>query len=162
MATIHVEHEVNADADKTWALLADFGNIQSFNPNITKSFLINGSQNQGIGAERQCNLDHKGGYIRERVTDWKPGQSYTIDIYDGALPVKNAVTTLGVKPLGAHRSVAYMTFTYTPKFGPLGQLMNLVMLKPMMTGMLKKVVKGLADKTEDQTEGDFQPHIIAA
>ncbi len=138
-----------ASPEAAWALLADFGNIDFFNPNLKNSFLLEGSAEQGVGTLRQCNLADGKNYIRERVLEWNEGQSYTIEIYDGTMPLKNLLTTVGVRPRGAG-SELYMEFEYTPKFGPLGAVMNVVMLKRYVRNMMKRVLSGLDAKASER------------
>jgi len=48
-------------------------------------------------------------YLKERVTDWKENQSYTVDIYETPMPMmKRSLTTLGVPELGNQASEVYM------------------------------------------------------
>ena len=135
----------NASPEAAWALLSDFGNIDFFNPNLKDSYLLEGSSETGVGTLRQCNLADGKNYIRERVVDWKEGESYTIDIYEGTMPLTNILTTLGVRPKG-QGSELFMEMEYTPKYGPVGAIMNVVMLRRYVRGMMAKVLSGLDEK----------------
>ncbi len=152
MPRIHVATTTSASPRTCWELLADFAHINAFNPNLSNSYLIprtDGNDGEiGIGTLRQCDLQDGKNFIRERIIDWQPGTSYTVDIYEGSMPLDESRSTIGVRPNPGGGSTVYMDFEYTPSFGILGQLMNLVMLRPMMTGMLQKVVDGLAQKAE--------------
>ena len=134
-----------ASPEAAWALLADFGNIDFFNPNLKSSYLLEGSTEQGVGTLRQCNLLDGKNYIRERVVEWNEGQSYTIEIYDGTMPLKNILTTLRVAPFGTG-SLLTMEMEYTPKYGLLGTVMNVVILKSYVEKMMRKVLSGLDAK----------------
>lgn len=146
MSNIKLEFKSPASPEFVWALLSDFAHIDFFNPNLLSSHLMPGSPPRGIGTVRQCNLKDGKNYIRERVTAWDEGKSYAIDIYEGTMPVKDAYTTLGLEPSMGGGSRLYMDFHYTPKFGPLGFVMDKVMLNRMMRGMLIKLLEGLSQK----------------
>ncbi len=61
------------------------------------------------------------------------------------MPLKNTVATLKIEPDGAGTILA-MEMEYIPKFGPLGALMNVVMLRRMMEKSMRSVVQGLDEK----------------
>jgi len=145
MTNISVTRKTKAGPAACWDLLADFANIDFFNPGVRDSYLLNGSSERGVGAVRQCNLTGGKNYIRERITDWQEGKSYTVSIYEGTMPLKNTFATLRVEPDGAG-AILTMDMEYTPKFGPLGALMNLVMLRRMMEKSMHSVVQGLDEK----------------
>jgi hypothetical protein len=50
-----------------------------------------------------------------------------------------------VDPISDGQSEMSFELLFTPKYGPVGWLMAQVMMKPMMRGILKKVVIGLED-----------------
>lgn len=148
MTMIRVTQKSTAQPGAVWALLADFSNIDFFNPNLSRSYLLSDQEEIGVGTKRQCDLKDGKNYIREEILEWHPGQSYTIDIYQGTLPINNAKTKIGVLPASNGGSLAYMEFSYTPKFGIFGKILNQLMLKHVMKITLQKVVNGLADKAE--------------
>jgi hypothetical protein len=128
--------------------MADFANIDFFNPHLSRSRLIGGPQQHGVGAERQCDLKGGRGYIKERIVDWQEGRSYTVDIYDGSMPVDDMFTTLGLLPRADGGTELYMETTYRPRYGLLGTIADRLMLRRMFRAMLLKVLLGLADKAE--------------
>ena len=146
MGTLKVEREISADANSVWALLQDFPHIDAFNPNLSRSSHIGGTPVEGIGAERRCELKDGRNWIDERVIDWRPGQSYTVEIFAGTMPIRDVRTTLAVAPDGAG-SRAVMQISYTPKLGILGQLLDRLMLRRKMRGLMHKVLEGLELKS---------------
>jgi ribosome-associated toxin RatA of RatAB toxin-antitoxin module len=147
MATVTVTQKVNASAKDTWAAWDDFANINAFNPNIQKSFLINDSDATGLGAQRRCDLADGKNHILERIIQYSPGQKMVIDIYEGTLPMKQAIATISVAPLGAQTSKVTMSMEFEPKFGLIGRMM-IPMMKPQIKGMLAKLLKGNAEYVE--------------
>lgn len=149
MTTLRLTKHTPASPQSVWALLSDFANIDFFNPNLKNSFLISDKDAPvGIGTKRQCDLTDGKNYIQEEIIEWQEGEYYTVDIYNGTLPVQNSKTKLGVMPQATGGSQVYMEFSYDPKFGLLGKIMNVVVLKYMMSRLLQKVVDGLAEKAE--------------
>ncbi|MBY6244061.1 SRPBCC family protein [Methylosinus sp. Sm6] len=146
MTTLRVELNIAADAGVVWALLKDFQHIAAFNPNLSRSIHIDGTPREGVGAERRCELKDGRNWIDERVVDWRTGESYTVEIYAGTMPIREVRTTLAVSPNRAG-SRAIMQITYTPKFGPVGHLLDLLLLRGKMKELMESVLEGLRQKS---------------
>lgn len=130
MATVTREIRINAPKEKVWDVLADFGGIQVFNPTVPKSYTTNG-QNSGVGAQRHCDLSQAGASLEERITEWVDGEKMVIEIYETKKtpPFKRAFATISVHESGPNATTVRGTLDYTIKFGPLGALMDVVMVK---------------------------------
>ena len=81
MTKLSSEIQVDAPREKVWAVLADLEAVQQYDPVINKAHYTSDARD-GVGAARQCDFD--GGYVRERVTEWKPGEGYAINVYEGS------------------------------------------------------------------------------
>ncbi len=81
MTKLSSEIQVDAPREKVWAVLADLEAVQQYDPAINKAHYTSDARD-GVGAARQCDFD--GGYVRERVTEWKPGEGYAINVYEGS------------------------------------------------------------------------------
>ena len=147
MTTVSYKIHIDAPVEKVWNILADFGGIYKWNPGVSHSHSTS-SNNEGFGASRHCDLKPSGS-IEERILEWHEGESYTLEIYDGkgAPPFKQAVAKLAVKPEGSG-AIATMTIEYSLKFGPVGALMNLVMVKPFTHKATRGVLAGLKHHAE--------------
>lgn len=150
MTTVRVERRTGASAASCWQLMADFGQIDFFNPHLQGSHVLKGSRTQGLGAERQCDLTANRGSIRERVIDWQEGEGYTVEITRNIMPVTGMQTRLSVRPAGTG-SVLVMETRYRPGWGAFGWALDLA-LRPMLAHMLRGVLKGLAEKAERRPE----------
>ncbi|GLS36640.1 hypothetical protein GCM10010869_22310 [Mesorhizobium tianshanense] len=146
MTRVRVEYSTAAGPQTCWALMADFANIDFFNPHLSESYLVDGSPACGLGTERQCDFKGGKGYIREKVIDWQEGRSYTVDIYDGTLPVDRTVTTLGLLPQSGGGTRLFMETTYRPRYGFVGVVADHLIIRRMFRNMLLKVIEGLAEK----------------
>lgn len=154
MTTLRSECDIAASAAVVWKLLKDFQHIDAFNPNLSRSFHIGDTPLDGIGAERRCELRDGRNWIEERVIEWRPDESYTVEIYAGTMPIRNVRTTLAVFPKGS-ASRAVMQITYTPKLGYLGQLLDLLLLRRRMRGLMDSVLKGLQERSVESLAGDL-------
>lgn len=141
MAKVTVARTVNAPIEQVWASWDDFGEIYKFNPNLNSSHLLEGSRPTGQGAKRQCNINDGKNWIREEVLEYVPNQHMKINIYDGTMPLKQAVATIQFKQVNVSHTEVMMTMEFEPKMGLLGQLM-VPMMKPKFKGMLNALLKG--------------------
>ncbi len=141
MAIVTVNRTIDAPVEKVWKSWDDFGSIYKFNPNLNHSCLLEDSQPSGKGAKRQCNINDGKNWIREEVLDYKPNQSMTINIYEGTMPLKQAIATLRFQPVTQSQTEVIMTMEFQPKMGLLGKLM-VPMLKPKFKKMLNALLVG--------------------
>lgn len=142
MAQIQVRSIIDASAERAWDALADFGNIHLFNPHLSGSHLVEGGESCGVGTRRQCDLK-RGGSLHERVVEWQPGESYTVEINAPSMPVTNMRTTMAVRSVGEGRCEVSMDSRYYPKYGIFGGLLDAIFLRHVMRSMLRGVVVGL-------------------
>jgi len=147
MAKVTVTQTVNAPADQTWAAWDDFANINTFNPNINASFLINDSKPTGKGAQRQCDMADGKNWVKEEIISYNAGRQMVVDIYETSMPMKSARATVTVDPIQSDRCRVTMSMDFEPGMGILGKLM-LPMMKPKFTGMLSSLLKENARHVE--------------
>ncbi len=136
MAKIQLSQIVEATPEEVWKTWDDFGNIAAFHPALASSHLLAG-QPTGKGAMRQCNLKDGKNHIQERIIDYVPHRKMVVDIFDGTMPLRKAVATITLKPVGSNTEVR-MQLDFTPKFGLIGKLMV-----PMMKPQFRKMVGDL-------------------
>ena len=149
MTRIKNEVHINAPKEQVWDILADLGGIKNYNPSVTDSYYHPGKK-RGIGAARHCDLKPFGS-VEETAIHWDEGRSYTLLLHDGKKvpPFKKATGKLAVRSNGSG-TVASMTLEYDLKFGPLGKLMDLVMVRSQFQKVTHTVLHGLKKYAESQ------------
>jgi carbon monoxide dehydrogenase subunit G len=80
--------EVARPSDVVWEVLADFGAISRWAPNVAHSCLTT-EQESGVGAVRRVQVGRKA--LLERVVDWDPGHRLAYRV-EGLPPVLRSVT----------------------------------------------------------------------
>ncbi|OUR74642.1 hypothetical protein A9Q78_00015 [Methylophaga sp. 41_12_T18] len=141
MTSINKTLLIQASAQQAWAVIADFGNVYKFHPKVKQSPLL-GDKNTGLGAMRRCDF-YDGGSVVETITDWQPGKKMTVALSEMNMPLKWANASLIVNATGANQCEVTINMEFAVKMGPLGWIMAQVMMKPMMAGMFKQVIKAL-------------------
>ncbi len=142
MSSVTVRRVIETPSEQAWDALADFGNIHRFNPHLAGSHVLDEDAQCGVGTERVCDLK-RGGALHERVVDWHPGESYTVEVQMPSMPVTDMRTTMAVRPVDATRCEVSMHMQYRPRFGPAGWLADRVMLRYVLRRMLAGVLVGL-------------------
>ena len=122
---ISIKRTINAPSDALWDYLADYSNIHKFHPLLKGSDFVDGAHTCELGSTRQCDMKD-GSYLKERITDWKEGSHYSVEIYETSMPVKEARATIGVKAIGENQSEAYMYMNMKPKYKLLQPMMYLM------------------------------------
>ena len=97
MTKIVCEIQIGAPKDTVWEIISNLEAVQYYDAGVVQAYYIS-ERNLGVGAARHCDLID-GGYVRERVTEWKPGEGYAITVYEGSEVIvpfesQNAIFTL--------------------------------------------------------------------
>ena len=145
----HIEKSVRIEAPKTrvWEILADFGGVSKFHPGLRGSHSTSAA-NQGVGATRHCDLAPMGS-VEERIVEWREGSEYWVEIYQGEKlpPLRSAVARLKVREEGSE-TVVGMVFDYQLKLGPVGAVMNQLMVRREFEKAVSDILNGLKVYTE--------------
>lgn len=141
MPHVTVSRTIDAPVSEVWASWDDFANIDKFNPNLNRSFLIGNNGDTGLGATRQCDLEDGKNYIQERIVEYVPEQKVVVDIYNGTLPLKSAKAEVQMRALGPTRTELTFTMHFVPKMGLIGRMM-VPMMKPQFKKLLGKLLDG--------------------
>lgn len=134
--TIHIA----APPHRVWAALARLDALHEYDPGIAKSE-IRSEQPAGVGADRQCDIK-AGGWFRERVTVWEPERELEFTLYDCTLPVRRLRHHYTLTPEGGGTRVD-QTQEYTLKFGPIGALLDAVLVRRKWDAGVKAFFDGL-------------------
>ena len=140
----HTENsvKVNLSAAQIWKILDDYASVEKFATTITSSPII-GEIEKGLGAKRRCTFKD-GSSLVEEIIDYQEGQGYTMALSDYTLPLKSMQAKMSVKAIDANSCEIFMSANFVVKGGPLGWLMGNFLMRPVMKGVFKKLMTGLA------------------
>ena len=116
---ISTKRRINASPEGLWNYLGDYSNIYKFNPLIKDSHFIEGTIACEVGSTRNCDMI-TGDYLKERITEWKEGSHYTVEIYDTSMPVKKAIATLGLNKVDEQNNRSLYGHGDCAKIYPIG------------------------------------------
>ncbi len=127
-----------------WAVLGRFMHIDEFAPQISSVDALTTGKD-GLGSKRRNHFAN-GTSLVEEVTEWKPGEEFTVELSDmAAMPLHEARSEARILPTGGRSKVTW-TFDYRVKYGPLGWLMGQTLMKMMMGKIIDGNLKGLEEK----------------
>lgn len=140
MTTIHHEALAACEPARVWELLADLEAVQRYNPGV-RSAAIEGAQRTGVGARRSCELLPKGRVV-ERVTHWEDGRAIGLELDDHDWPVHFMRWLTRVEAHGGGTRIT-QSLEYQVKLGPLGWLLDRMVMKRKLTATLDGVFASL-------------------
>ena len=145
MTTIHHQIEAACPPERVWAVLADLEAVQHYNPTV-RTAAVRGTRRTGVGAERVCDL-HPGGRVVERVTHWEDGRAVGLEVAESGWPIRYMHWVTRIEPKGAGARIT-QRLEYAPKYGPLGWLLDKLVMKRKLTATLDDVFARLAKRAE--------------
>lgn len=128
---------VRAPLARVWETIADVGTIAEWQRSPVLS-----AHRTGLGAVRRVEL-YDGTSAVEEVTSLDEGRSLTVTMSEFSMPLSRGAATFEVEADGDERTLVTMTMDYEMKYGPLGWLMNAIMLRPIIGKLLASVLSGL-------------------
>ena len=95
-----------------------------------------------MGAERNCLL-YDGNHIQERVTASIDQKKLSVEIFDTSMPIKTADATFTLAPVAGGGTEVTVTMEYVVKYGPVGMVMDALMMRNAMKGSFNGLLAGL-------------------
>jgi hypothetical protein len=149
-----IQHEVHAACppERIWVLLADLAAVEHYNPGVKRA-AIEGTQTTGVGARRSCELLPEGRVV-ERVTHWEEGRALGLEVVESDWPIHFMRWVTRIEPDGGGTRIT-QSLEYAVKFGPLGWLLDRLMMERKLTTTLDGVFVSLVR----HAEGDALEHV---
>jgi hypothetical protein len=135
---------INAPPGKIWQVLAEIDRVHEWNPSVTASRYL-ASTSSGLGAQRHCDIE--GGYLRERVVEWEVERKLGFEIFATNAPIRSARATFHLAPHPRGTQVSF-EMQYGVKFGPLGALMDRMVMSRQFAKLVPDVLRALKEKIE--------------
>mgnify|MGYP001561574416 CR=1 FL=1 len=146
MATIHNEIIINASVDKLWNILTDLELLDKLDPTVKKATLVS-SEKTGMGAKRKVDMLDGKNWFDEKITVFKPNEALTYQLTDCSFPIKGLQHSYSFEKMGDQTKVKQV-MEYTVKFGLLGKLLDIVMIRKQFDRGIKKFFGGLKSYAE--------------
>lgn len=145
MTTIRHEVTANCRPEEVWALLGDLEAVARYNPTV-KTAALRGTQRIGVGAERICELVPEGRVV-ERVTHWEDGRVVGLEVSESDWPIQFMRWVTRLEAANGSTRIT-QDLEYKVKFGPLGWLLDNLVMRKKLTTMLDGVLASLVKEAE--------------
>lgn len=144
IATRTIRHEISIDAprERVWEVLSRLDRFGDYSPMVKEVSMLT-EQSRGVGAERRCHA-YRPGHVDERVVAWEDGSTVALEV-TGGMPI----TGTGVWTLtGSEPTTVSFQLDYRPRLGPIGLLMDRLMMGRQMDKGFASNLAGLKAHVE--------------
>ena len=130
MLSISRTIQINAPIEQVWDLVSELDRIDEWSRSV-ESAHYHTAPEKGVGLGRTCVVKGLGTLVEEAI-EWKEGESFTLSI-EGMPPfVSRAWGGWRLERIGPDMTRARTEISFETRFGPLGKLMEVLMMKPKM------------------------------
>ena len=136
---------------KVWEILASLATLELYDPAVAKSQIVSPSQT-GPGAMRRCELV-AGGWFEEKIVAWNPPTGLSFQLVSCSLPVRHLVHSYVLSPSGTG-TLVQQRMEYQLKFGPVGRVMDALMVRSKWDTGIKSFFAGLKAYAETGRQKD--------
>jgi ligand-binding SRPBCC domain-containing protein len=140
MTVLENSIRIDAPPEKVWAALASLEMLDRYDPGVVKAEIVSETR-EGPGSARQCDLT-PGGWFKEKVSEWRPHEALAFELYECTLPVRRLKHSYRLVPDGSG-TLVQQRMEYQLKFGPLGKLLDAVVVKRKWIAGIKGFFSGL-------------------
>lgn len=141
---------ISAPLAVVWEAIADLTAVQAYSPMVDAAMLLPGPR-EGVGAGRTCTT--RQGDVVERVVGFRPPQSIEIELVSSPWPVRAMRWTTELAEMGSGVEVS-QRLVYTPKYGMLGSVLDLLAMRRQMDKSITAVFQALKAYCEKRAHGD--------
>jgi uncharacterized protein YndB with AHSA1/START domain len=129
MGTLHHQIRIDAPIESVWAAVADLVAVQQWNPMVASARYTSETR-QGVGAARRCELKPRG-WVEERVWDWNPPHVIGLEVAASTWPIAFMKWRTELERDGSATRMS-QEMQYKVKFGPLGALLDALIMRRQM------------------------------
>jgi ligand-binding SRPBCC domain-containing protein len=131
---------IDATPEKVWSVLSSLDALDRYDPGVKRSEIVSEST-EGPGSARKCDLT-PGGWFKERVAEWRPHEELSFELFECTLPVRKLTHRYTLTREG-NATFVRQRMEYELKFGPLGKLMDAVMVRKKWDAGVRSFLSGL-------------------
>jgi ligand-binding SRPBCC domain-containing protein len=140
MTVLENSIRIDAPPEKVWSALASLEVLDRYDPGVAKAEIVSQTR-EGPGSARRCDL-RPGGWFKERISEWRPHEALAFELYECTLPVRRLRHSYRLVPDGSG-TVVQQRMEYQLRFGPVGKLLDAVVVKRKWIAGIKGFFAGL-------------------
>jgi ligand-binding SRPBCC domain-containing protein len=147
MTTLHHRIRIAAPVETVWRTLADLTAVREYNKMVVSTRVIS-ERGEGVGAMRRCELKPKG-WVEERVWHWEAPRAIGFEVAASDWPVAFMRWKTELQADGGGTLVS-QEMSYRVKFGPLGALLDMLVMRRKLDGSIAGIFDSLKRHIEDR------------
>ena len=145
MTTLNNEITINAPIGEIWSALSEIETLEKYDPTVKRSLAIT-PKKSGLGAKRKVEMRDGKNWFEEEVTHWQPNKALTFELKACSFPVADLQHSYSFETIGNQTKVKQV-MEYKVKFGLLGRLLDVLMIRKQSDNGIKKFMTGLKSFT---------------
>lgn len=150
MTTLRHQIRIEAPIEEVWhAIAGDLTAVQHYNQTVSSARWL-GDKREGVGAARRCELKPKG-FVEERVWEWTPRKAIGLEVSASEWPIVFMKWKTELAADGQATLVS-QEMSYQLKFGPLGSLMDALVMRRKLDSGVRDVFGRLKSYLEKRAE----------
>ncbi len=141
---------IDMPRDQTWQKLRDLTLAHNYVPQVVKTEIVT-DQKEGVGTSRKVYQEGSKGSLDETVTDWVDGHGFTLRVHKGdgpAFPIFNSLSFRYHLEDADGKTLFAPALSYEIKYGPLGAVLNALVLKKGFESTLRDLCLSMKDYYE--------------
>jgi len=138
---VHKTLLVPAPIEATWEAISQMGAVENWHPNVARTEVLT-DNDAGVGASRRVEF-HSGGGAVETVTEQAEREFVRMDMAEVPL-MRDAEVTIRVAATSAHETEVTFSTRYGVQYGPVGWMLNALMMKRMLGKAFDAALEGLS------------------
>ncbi len=128
MSRLTLRKKVNVPADRMWGIISNYGKRPSLSAAEIKE---------------KCAPEQTKG-LMGAASRWAEGRGYRVSLGDVSMPFQRSKVGVSVRHAGEGESEVTITMDYAMKYGPIGSLMNLAVMRPFIRRSFAGIVDEIA------------------
>ena len=141
MSHVQKTQVINAPIGPTWAAVSKLGAVQDWHPNVARATVLT-SDDSGVGASRRVEFQDGRGSVETVIEESE--QQFTKMDMSAESPLEKIVVTIHTKERSAEATEVTFTVDYGMKYGPIGWVIDALMIKRLFRKAFDSALAGLA------------------
>jgi uncharacterized protein YndB with AHSA1/START domain len=139
----HIQHSqiVPAPLAQTWSAISEMRAVQDWHPNVARAEVLT-EQGSGVGASRRVEFQD-GNSVVETVVEESELEFTTMKMSDMPM-LKDALVTIRTQQSAAGTTEVTFSIDYGMQYGPVGWLLNALMMKRLFRKVFGVALAGLS------------------
>lgn len=139
------ERVLRSNPADLWAVLTDFPRMHEWFPGVRRMAV---AAPPAAGVERTLTLI-SGQSHRERIGVWDPPRAYTVEVLEPPPFTRDWLASIRLEPVGDRVRLLW-SLHYATRFGPVGRLVDVLVLRPVLATAFRAGLRRLQARVESR------------